>query len=112
VETDWTTATFTMNWKLTRPGTVEFAAGDPVCAIVPHPRGQLEQLEPRLVSVDEDARDRRSYEAWARGRAEQLGEIAASGRMIFDGSYARGTPPAGDQAPPDHQRRVQLRPFA
>lgn len=112
VETDWTTATFTMNWKLTRPGTVEFAAGDPVCALVPQPRGQLEQLEPRRISVDGDAQARRSYETWAQGRAEQVREIAASGRMIFDGSYARGTSLTGDQAPPDHQRRVRLRSFA
>src|SRR5476649_574381 len=32
VETDWTVASFTMNWKLTRPGhAIRFSRGEPVC---------------------------------------------------------------------------------
>jgi hypothetical protein len=36
IETDWSVATFTMNWKLTEPGTaVRFDAGEPICQIAP-----------------------------------------------------------------------------
>jgi hypothetical protein len=42
VETDWTEATFTMNWKMTRPTTVAFDAGEPIAMIVPQLRGELE----------------------------------------------------------------------
>jgi len=35
VEADWTSATFTMNWKTTRPNTpVRFEADEPICNVV------------------------------------------------------------------------------
>ena len=47
VETDWLPATFTMNWRLTRPNyPVHFEAGDPICMVVPVPRGLAESLVP------------------------------------------------------------------
>jgi hypothetical protein len=43
VETDWSPATFTMNWKLTRPHfPVVFEEDEPICMIVPQRRGELE----------------------------------------------------------------------
>src|SRR3954447_4687991 len=43
IETDWAVATFTMNWKLTRPGqAVRFDVGEPFCFVVPQRRGELE----------------------------------------------------------------------
>ena len=50
VETDWSPATFTLNWLLTRPGTVAVAVGEPVAMIVPQRRGDLEQFD--LVACD------------------------------------------------------------
>ena len=47
VETDWATSTFTMNWKVTRPNEwITFRRGEPVCLIVPIPRGLTESLDP------------------------------------------------------------------
>ena len=41
VETDWSVATFTMNWKLTTPGLeVRFEPDDPICMLVPQRRGR------------------------------------------------------------------------
>ena len=52
VETDWLPATFTMNWKLTRPNhSVRFERGEPICMVVPIPRGLAEQLEPVYVPL-------------------------------------------------------------
>ena len=49
VETDWAVASFTMNWKLTRPNhPVTFEAGEPFCMIAPCRRHELEAFEPRI----------------------------------------------------------------
>jgi LPS sulfotransferase NodH len=47
VETDWMEATFTMNWKLTRPNhPVVFEAGEPIAMISPVRRNELERFVP------------------------------------------------------------------
>src|SRR5205807_231232 len=52
VETDWAVSSFTMNWKLTRPGLpVRFARGEPICMIVPVPRGLAEELDPHQAPI-------------------------------------------------------------
>lgn len=49
VETDWASSTFTMNWKVTRAFEwIPFRKGEPVCMVVPVPRGMLETLEPSI----------------------------------------------------------------
>src|SRR5262249_11690640 len=48
IETDWIPFTFSMNWKLTRPGTVRFEKGEPFASFFPLPRGALASCEPRL----------------------------------------------------------------
>src|SRR5439155_14345440 len=49
VETDWSPYTFTMNWKLTRPGAaVAFERGEPIAHILPVPRGWLAGFAPRV----------------------------------------------------------------
>lgn len=48
VESDWSSVTFTMNWKVTRANhSVRFEKGDPVCMVVPWSRGLVEQLQPQ-----------------------------------------------------------------
>ncbi|MEX1183340.1 MAG: DUF6065 family protein [Gemmatimonadota bacterium] len=45
VETDWSTATFTMNWKLLNPDqSVTFEVGEPICMISPQRKSDLEQF--------------------------------------------------------------------
>src|SRR5213079_167162 len=47
VETDWSVASFTMNWMLTRPShAVRFAKDEPICMLVPQKRSELEIFEP------------------------------------------------------------------
>jgi hypothetical protein len=49
VETDWSPATFTMNWKLTRPHwPVDFGENEAICMLVPHRRGELEGFRPEV----------------------------------------------------------------
>ena len=52
VETDWTPATFTINWKFTRRRVwATFKAGEPLCFLVPQRRGELEEFIPRRMTA-------------------------------------------------------------
>jgi hypothetical protein len=121
VETDWAVATFTANWKLTRPGlTVEFARGEPVCMLVPQRRGDLERFRPAFAPM-EAMPDRDAYRAWRDSRAgflrrlhERRREDLAAASRLWQRDYMLGTAPsaAPDGAAPEHQRRLELHGFA
>lgn len=69
VETDWAVSTFTMNWKVTRPNEwIEFRTGEPICCIVPYPRGFLESFAPERMLLATDADLHAKYKAWEDGR--------------------------------------------
>jgi hypothetical protein len=68
VETDWATATFTMNWKFTAPGTIRFEAGEPFCFFFPIERGRIEQVEPEIHSLASDPALAETYTAWVQSR--------------------------------------------
>lgn len=70
VETDWNEATFTMNWKVTRKNhTVCFEQGEPICMIVPVPRGLTESLDPIRQPVESNPKLARAYKKWGDSRA-------------------------------------------
>jgi hypothetical protein len=47
--------TFTMNWRLTRPGQwVRFDAGEAIAHLMPVQRGMIEQWEPEIVPMREN----------------------------------------------------------
>ena len=114
IETDWSTAAFTMNWQITRPGhDIEFAEGEPICMVVPQRRGELDRVRPAIKSLEEMP-DADKYHTWRTSRAEFLRELpdpeseaAKSGwqrdYMLgrdVDGVYVEG-----------HQRRLRLHEF-
>jgi hypothetical protein len=73
IETDWTAATFTMNWKLTCIGLpVSFRAGEPIAMIMPIRRGELENFEMTIRDLKADPDVEREYAAWAKSRREFL----------------------------------------
>jgi hypothetical protein len=116
VETDWLPSTFTMNWKLTRPGhPVRFEKGEPVCMLVPVPRGLAEGLEPRRASLANNAEVMAQYLQWQQERSEFLAalrerdpEALARG---WQRDYMKGLLPTGARAPA-HQTRLRLKEFA
>ena len=118
VETDWSTATFTMNWKLTRPGLpVRFEAGEPFCMLVPQPRGMLEAYRPTLRSFDDDPATKEATARWIEGRDAMHRErfvaehVPGADVPDWEGAYYRGTQPDGTPAP-EHQTRIRLAPFS
>lgn len=69
VETDWTSASFTMNYQFTRPGQwIEFAAGEPFCRIVPLSLDLPEQLLPELAVLEDNPKLAEQYRQWSAAR--------------------------------------------
>jgi Family of unknown function (DUF6065) len=118
VETDWALATFTMNWKFTRPGSVVFDAGDPFCMVIPHRRHDVERFEPELRPAEEDVDVARGWEAFGQSRLDigvkkflaEFTNAHADSREAWEGDYFRGKTTEGAAAP-EHVTRRRLKPF-
>ncbi len=115
VETDWLPATFTMNWRLTRPNyLVHFEAGDPICMIVPVPRGLAESLVPVRLPLSSAPDLKHDYDQWQESRRSfnenlERRQPEATQRG-WQRDYVKGVTPSGMQAT-EHQTRLQLREF-
>jgi hypothetical protein len=115
VEADWAAATFTMNWKLTRPGAlVTFDEGEPICMLLPQARGELEAFQPEIHSIAEEANAQHDYQEWSRSRARFLVDLRRTDSETVAQSWQRhyfqGTSPSGRRAA-EHQTRRPLRHF-
>jgi hypothetical protein len=116
VETDWLTATFTMNWKLTRPNhPVRFEEGEPICMIVPVARGLAEQLQPVYTPITREPELHEEFKMWSRRRAEfnqALDEMQPDAvRQGWQKDYNKGIKPNGARVR-QHQTRLHLKEFA
>jgi len=120
VETDWAVATFTMNWKLTRPGlTVRFDAGEPYCVVLPQRRDELESFRPAIRHIKADPQTAERTRAWAEGRRQAhlrkfLAEFSPEHEDEWDAwekQYFKGRYPDGAPAP-EHQTRRRLDEFS
>jgi hypothetical protein len=115
IETDWATATANMNWQITRPNTpIVFDVDEPICMVVPQPRGLLESLEPRLQPLIENEPLSESHEHWAASRADFLAEMKVpnsdAAKVGWQKHYFQGITSDG-QAAVEHETRLKLRPF-
>jgi hypothetical protein len=94
VETSWAVATFTMNWKHTRPGIVSWEAGETFCQIIPAKIFDLPDglsLEQRPLAGELELLEQ--YTAWSNLRNETI----SARRRDLD--YKRGSSPGGATAP-------------
>jgi hypothetical protein len=117
VETDWSAAPFTMNWKLTRPGTVAFAEDEPFCQIIPQRRGELESFRPQFRRLRAGTPLSRRVAAWTTARLMvQLGKQStkSSGnekwRRFWFEDYFKGHSPTGETSD-EHQTTLRLASF-
>lgn len=74
VETDWLPYPFTMNWQLTRPGTVRFEKDEAFCMFFPVLQHSLEWAEPRIMSLSDDRELLQRFDAWRDKRRAFLSE--------------------------------------
>jgi hypothetical protein len=115
VETDWSDAAFTMNWKITRPlKTIRFEKDEPICMIVPQRRGEMEAMTPEVRNLESARELLEGFNAWRESRlklVERKKDPRAAGLREWEGHYMRGTTVLGVQAP-EHQVKRDLQPFA
>jgi len=72
IETDWAHSTFKMNWSFTRPCTVEFALGEPICLFFPIRRGALETFRAEFRMLETDQELENKFREWSASRDEFL----------------------------------------
>jgi hypothetical protein len=119
VETDWSVASFTMNWKFSRPGhTVTFDADEAFCLLVPQRRGELESFHVRHGDLGAETELANGFKEWNARRdelrirkflaryAKEHGEAVEE----WQADYFRGMRPDGVKAP-EHQTKLRLAPF-
>jgi hypothetical protein len=117
VETDWASASFSMNWKFTRKlMPVRFEVDEPICLIVPQRRNELEEFAPELRRIESDEDLQRKYDLFLSSRDEEgmakaTADVAAGGRVEWQGDYTRGRHRDGEAGAADHQTRRHLRSF-
>ncbi|MEQ8786491.1 MAG: DUF6065 family protein [Pirellulaceae bacterium] len=115
VETDWTAASFTMNWKLTRPDhLVRFERGEPICMVVPYPRGLLESCRPQRLPLAENPQLKSAYQRWSHDR-DIFHQRVAEGdeqaqRAGWQKDYFQGRDPGSDRFG-SHQTKLGVRRF-
>ncbi len=110
VETDWAVATFTVNWRFTRPfHKVRFERDEPICAIVPQRRGELESFIPEIRNLDGELRS--EFQRWLESRQHNVLEMETHGYQgQHEGHYTRGETVTGHKAP-EHQTKMTLAAF-
>jgi len=119
VETDWAVAGSTVNWKFTRAGIwVEFAAGEPICMIVPQRLDLLEATQPRIYDIEENPETHHQYKIWNESvysfgkRLRERDPEAV--RLGWQRYYFRGMAPhkgQDDQVAEGHRLQLSLREF-
>jgi|GEM_PF-1353342 len=103
VETDWSVAPFTFNWKVLEPNrTIRFELGEVVARLVPVQRRRIESFEPVVYPLKFDRGTNRKVKAW--------NEAREAGRHSGPSSEYRAGSIGGAQAA-DHQETLRVEPF-
>lgn len=114
VETDWLPFPFTMNWQMTRPGTVRFEKGEAFCWLTLTRHASLQEVQPTLKKLRDDAELTRDYHAWSNSRQSFIDKLASGdGDTVKAGwqkDYMRGQKPGGEAVETDHLTRLRLYP--
>ncbi len=113
VETEWLPFTFTMNWRFTRPGTVEFRRGEPFCFVTPVPHVAMEAIRPRVMPLAADPQLAADHAAWKGSRDDFNARLAAREPAAMQAKWQRydlkGEPPRGVAAPDTHRIKRRMR---
>ncbi len=115
VETDWSHSPFTMNWRLTRPyQSVTFHEGEPICQLVPYPRGLIERFDPEIRPIATDPGLAAAFAGWHEGRGQFLQDRVVPGteaqRRDWQKDYFQGRLPEGGRHA-EHQTSLEVKEF-
>jgi len=110
VETDWSTMTFTMNWRILAPDQwVQFEAGDPVCFLQPISIDLIETAAPVIKRLAEAPEIDTPYTDWSQAR-RAFNADAARRPEAWQKDYFLGKG-AGGEPVDTHRTRVRVAPF-
>ena len=102
-------ATFTMNWKLTRPGvSVRFDKGQPICLLQPFEIDLLERTRPVVKDLEEEPELAARHERWMKRRF-LFGAVRTGNQS--QSTYVQGRDEEGNQVA-GHRTDVELREFS
>lgn len=105
IETDWAISTFTMNWRFTRPGTVEFTRGEPICLIMPVQSATLETFEAEFASLDANPELQAQFQAWSRSRLDFNKDLKTPGSEAREAGWQK------DYVQQAERSKLKLKPF-
>lgn len=112
IESDWMSMSFTMNWKITRPGmTIRFDVGEPLFQIIPLMGNVGRDLENATVTYQKlstNPQIEREFTEWREGRTK-FHQQKAAGEVSPDGwqkDYFRGHTPAEGGVVAGHMTKV------
>ena len=112
IETDWLPYPFTMNWKMTRPGRVQFRKDEPICMIYPVGAGAVMQFEPRIYDLRDNPALEAEAMAWRARRDEFMERFRAKDPATLKEAWQRfyfvGKSPQGTQAPATHMHKLRV----
>lgn len=116
VETDWASASFTMNWKFTAPHVdVAWEAGEPYAFIFPLPRDLVETTEPEFRSLDDEPELAQRFRTWHEARLQFNRDLKTPGsdavRVRWQKHYYRGRHFDDTDGPPDHRIKLRVKPW-
>lgn len=123
VETWWNPATFTMNWKLLRPGTFTIPKGSPLVFIMPIPH-EMPEIEAVVMNIKDDPETFDKFRSWSKKRNETIkalehmektreginGVEPSNPSTHWEKDYFRGQDRDGKRVE-DHHTKRRLPPF-
>lgn len=110
VETDWTSSSFTMNWKITRKNEpIIFDVGEPIAQLVPQKRGELESFQTHMHSINDEPEILEAYTAWSQGRSAFLNDLKVPGSEACKREWQKDYFQA--KGVPEHQTKLKLAAF-
>ena len=102
-----------MNWRFTRPGIVRFEAGEPFCFITLAPHALIDDVQPRIAKLEDDAKLKAAYDSWSASRTDynkRLGELDP--RAVaekWQRTYVQGRGGVEDGVPVYHLAKRRLK---
>ncbi|MCA9307369.1 MAG: DUF6065 family protein [Phycisphaerales bacterium] len=108
VETDWNSATFTMNWRCTEPNhPVSFLEGEPICMIQPIRLDEIESYQLDARPIESDALEHDRFKAFSQSRRAMIDDPNRKPED-WQKHYTKGHHADGAKAESQHKTKLNL----
>lgn len=115
IESDWSEATFTMNWKMTRAHhPIVFEQEEPFATLTPVARGEIERFRGEIRPISDNPALQKGYADWSQSRSTFNAGLRVEGSearaMGWQRHYVRGETVSHTKAE-EHQTGLSLSEF-